>query len=160
MSGVPRRAPRGWRNVNRTEAEPQMWRRRHESHGPLGAGHAAAGPAGPPGGAAVNRAASLGDVSGGVSHARSECRAPRFAHPRKRHPPSPGQKPASRALGRGPPEAATTTAARVTSFWAKAAGRLSDRQPTCHRSSEGDHQGHVTLITGQHPCDGRSHCTL
>lgn len=86
--GVPRRAPRGWRNVNRTEAEPQMWRRRHESHGPLGAGHAAAGPAGPPGGAAVNRAASLGDVSGGVSHARSERRAPRFAHPQKRHPPS------------------------------------------------------------------------
>lgn len=86
--GVPRRAPRGWRNVNRTEAEPQMWRRWHESHGPLGAGHAAAGPAGPPGGAAVNRAASLGDVGGGVSHARSERRAPRFAHPQKRRPPS------------------------------------------------------------------------
>lgn len=62
--------------------------------------------------------------------------------------------------GQGTPEAATTTAAWVTSLRAKAAGRLSDRQPTCHRSSEGDHQGHVTLITGQHPCDGRSHCTL
>lgn len=88
----PRRAPRGWRNVNPTEAEPQMWKRRHESHGPLRAGRAAAGQAGPPGGAPVKHTATP-QMQAAASRTRgSDCHVPRSAHPPKRRPPAPVQK--------------------------------------------------------------------
>lgn len=86
-----------------------------------------------------------------------DCHAPRFAHPRKRHPPSPIQKRAERWAGnlrKLLPQ--QQHGSRVMTFRVKAAGWLFDSEPTCHRNypksnSEGDHQGQVTLITGPAP---------